>query len=47
MSYQVVLWSSGTLADAVHTVRIVRNDAASGATLYVNLDAVNIWGMIQ
>ena len=46
-SYQVAVWSSGTLIDGVHTVQIVRNDALSGTTKYVTLDAVNIWGTIQ
>ena len=46
-SYQQVLWSTGTLAPGLHTVRIVRNDAGSGTSRYVNLDAVDIWGTIQ
>jgi IPT/TIG domain/Carboxypeptidase regulatory-like domain len=46
-SYQVAVWSSGTLSDGVHTVQIVRNDALSGTTKYITLDAVDIWGTIQ
>jgi hypothetical protein len=46
-TYQVTVWSSGTLPDGVHTVQIVRNDALSGTTKYVTLDAVSIWGTIQ
>ena len=46
-TYQVTVWSSGTLSGGVHTVRIVRNDLLSGTTKYVTLDAVDIWGAIQ
>ena len=46
-TYQVVVWSSGTLSSGVHTVQIVRNDSLSGTTKYVTLDAVDIWGTIQ
>ncbi len=45
-TYQFKLWSTGTLASGTHTVRLVRN-AASAATKYITLDAVDIWGTIQ
>ena len=44
--YKVKVWSTGTLTNGVHTVRIVRS--AAGATgEYLTLDAVDIWGTIQ
>ena len=43
VAYQVDVWSSGTLTAGPHTIRIVRNDALSGTTKYVTLDAVDIW----
>ena len=46
-TYQNLVWSTGPLAPGVHTVKIERDDAASGAGLYINLDAVDIWGTIQ
>jgi hypothetical protein len=42
-TYNVVAWSSGPLANGKHTVRIER---VSGTTLYLPLDAVDIWGTI-
>jgi hypothetical protein len=44
-TYNVVVWSTGTLLEGDHTVRIVR-DPDSGATRYLTLDAVEIWGTI-
>ena len=38
--YQQVLWSTGTLADGAHTVLLKR---IGSGTLYLNLDAVDIW----
>lgn len=46
-TYQVTVWSSGTLTDGVHTVSIVRNDLSSAAGQYITLDAVDIWGTIH
>ncbi len=44
--YQVNVWSTGTLSNGPHNVRIVRNsDSASGK--YVTLDAFDIWGTIS
>ena len=43
-SYQVMVWSTGTLASGVHTVRIERFGTN---TLFVTLDAVDIWGTIR
>jgi len=45
-TYDVLVWSSGTLPEGTHTVRIVRN-ADSGTTRYLTLDAVDIWGTIK
>jgi hypothetical protein len=44
-TYKVNVWSTGTLANGLHNVRIVRN-AASASGKYVTLDAVDIWGTI-
>ncbi len=44
--YKVNLWTSGTLPDGAHTVKIVRS-ASCPAGKYVNLDAVDIWGVIS
>jgi hypothetical protein len=38
--YQQVLWSTSTLEDGVHTVLLKR---IGTGTLYLNLDAVDIW----
>lgn len=43
--YRQILWSSGTIADATHTVKLVRS-ASSASGKYLNLDAVDIWGAI-
>ena len=43
--YQQNLWSTGTLADGYHTVKIVR-DAASASGRYLTLDAVEIAGSL-
>ena len=45
-SYQVNVWSSGTLPNTRHTVSIVRS-SASVLGKYVTLDAVDIWGTIS
>jgi beta-N-acetylhexosaminidase len=44
-SYQARLWSSGSLADGAHSVRIVR-DPASASGKYITLDAVDIAGAL-
>jgi hypothetical protein len=43
-TYNVMVWSSGTIADGNHTVRIER---VGGNALNVTLDAVDIWGAIR
>jgi hypothetical protein len=43
-AYNVMVWSTGTLAAGTHRVRIVRT--ASGG-LNLTLDAVDIWGTIS
>jgi hypothetical protein len=43
-AYNVMVWSTGTLAAGAHRVRIVRT--ASGG-LNLTLDAVDIWGTIS
>jgi hypothetical protein len=45
-TYRVVVWSTGTLSNDTHTVRIVR-DGGSASGKYLTLDAVDIWGTIQ
>ena len=45
-SYDVTVWSTGTLAEGEHNVRIVRS-SASATGKYVTLDAVDIWGSIS
>ena len=45
-AYQVMLWSTGTLADGDHTVKIVRS-SSSASRKYLTLDAVDIWGTIK
>ena len=42
--YQQVLFSTGTLPNEVHTVLIKRIGTGS---LYLNIDALDIWGAIQ
>jgi hypothetical protein len=44
-TYQVNVWSTGTLADGPHNVRIVRN-SGSATGKYLTLDAADIWGTI-
>jgi N-acetylmuramoyl-L-alanine amidase len=44
-SYQVALWSTDTVEQGTHTVKIVRN-SASVSTEFLTLDAVDIWGTI-
>lgn len=44
--YQVVVWSTGTLSDSTHTIRIVR-DGGSAPGKFLTLDAVDIWGTFQ
>ena len=44
--YQVNLWSTGTLSNGPHNVRIVRN-SGSASGKYVTLDAFDIWGTIS
>lgn len=45
-TYQVTIWSSGTLANGPHTFKIVRG-TSSGPTEYLTLDAVDIWETTQ
>ena len=45
-TYNVRVWSTGTLADGLHRVKIVRS-SASALGKYVTLDAVDIWGTIK
>ena len=45
-SYNVTVWSTGTLPEGEHNVRTVRS-SASAAGKYVTLDAVDIWGTIS
>ena len=42
-SYQVMVWSTGTLVAGNHTVRLERVGTVTG---YLTLDAVDIWGTI-
>jgi hypothetical protein len=42
----VKIWSTATLTNGVHTVRIVRS-TASATGEYLTLDAVDIWGTIK
>jgi stage II sporulation protein D len=44
-TYQVNLWSTGTLTSGAHYVKIVRS-ASSASGKFVTLDAVDIWGTI-
>jgi outer membrane protein assembly factor BamB len=44
-TYQVNVWSTGTLSSGTHHVEIVRN-SGSGVGKYLTLDAVEIWGTI-
>ena len=44
-TYQVNVWSTGTLSNGAHHVDIVRN-SGSGVGKYLTLDAVEIWGTI-
>jgi hypothetical protein len=49
-SYQVLVWSTGDLGEpGVHTVRVERYvyPNGTGATKYLTLDALDIWGSIQ
>ncbi len=45
-TYQTLIWSTGTLASGVHTIRIVRSDT-SATGKFLTLDAVEIWGSIR
>ena len=45
-AYDVMVWSTGTLLEGNHTVRIVRNPDG-GTDRYLTLDAVEIWGTIR
>ncbi len=45
-SYQVTLWTSPTLADGSHYLRLVRS-SSSGTGKFMTLDAVDIWGTIK
>ena len=45
-SYQVNLWSSGTISDGAHYVTLVRSSASASGKFMV-LDAVDIWGTIS
>ena len=45
-AYQVRVWTTGTLSNTTHVVRIAR-DAGSATGRYLTLDAVDIWGTIQ
>jgi len=45
-SYQVIVWSTGTLSTGTHTVRIVRDDKDNTPGQFITLDAVDIWGTI-
>jgi hypothetical protein len=42
----MLIWSTGTLDEGRHSVRIVRN-SASAAGKYITLDAVDIWWTID
>ncbi len=42
-TYNLVVWSTGTLLEGDHWVRLVRNPAG-GTPGYLTLDAVEIWG---
>jgi SpoIID/LytB domain protein len=45
-TYDLPVWSTGTLSEGDHTVRIVRNlDSGTGG--YLTLDAVDIWGAMR
>ncbi len=44
-TYQVKVWSSGTLSKGSHTVRIVRN-SASAVGKYLTLDAIEVVGSL-
>ena len=43
-TYNVMVWSTGTLAAGAHKVRILRTGSGS---LNLTLDAVDIWGTIS
>jgi IPT/TIG domain/N-acetylmuramoyl-L-alanine amidase len=45
-TYQVDVWSTGTLSNGAHNVKIVRS-ASSASGKYLTLDAVDIWGTIS
>jgi hypothetical protein len=45
-TYQVRVWSTGTLAYGQHTVKLVRSKS-SATGKYLTLDAVDIWGTMQ
>jgi hypothetical protein len=44
-TYRVKVWSTGTLTDALHTVKIVRSPSSASGK-YLTLDALDIWGTI-
>jgi hypothetical protein len=44
-TYQVDLWSTGTLLDGPHTVKIVRS-TSSAAGQFVTIDAVDVRGTL-
>ena len=44
-SHQVILWTSPTLANGSHYLRLVRS-SSSGIGKFMTLDAVDIWGTI-
>ena len=44
-TYNVSVWSTGTLSHGSHNVRIVRN-SASATGKYLTLDAFDVWGTI-
>ena len=45
-TYQVNVWSTGTLAYNLHTVKLVRSNT-SAVGKFLTLDAVDIWGAIS
>jgi hypothetical protein len=46
VAYRQNVWSTGFLAPGLHTVRLVRA-STSGAGKYVNLDAIDVWGVLR
>ena len=45
-SYQVGVWSTGTLPEGDHMVEIVRS-ASSGEGEYLTVDALDVWGTVK